>query len=413
LQRNTFRGQAPTWGTHLRKAGYYSRATGKMDLTGGGVDLGFDQRETAHAHAGGGDVTAFFRRPLCYRSSDRDQIDRSILKSHKDAGILPSALTFLRDDAPNRREPWVFYVGYYGPMPGFSVEQAYANRYKPEQVSLPYIPPGYFDNIPEPWEATRHYRRIATYIPEDRIRRAIAAYYGNVAAIDERIGQLLDQLDRSGMRRNTVVLLTSDHGRSLGEHGLFLHDEPTDNSARVPLMISGPGIPVGRRIATPVMHVDLFPTLLELGDTPVPSGLRGHSLQPLWQGKPSAHPGFAYTECHAEGTCTGSYVIRKGKWKYIHYTDYDSLLFDMEADPGELRNLIATSEGKKVSAELHAILRSLLDPMETTERGFATQEKLLQDLCARMTLAELLDFGFERRLGLGQAITLLKRYKKA
>jgi choline-sulfatase len=159
------------------------------------------------------------------------------------------------------------------------------------------------------------------------------------------------------------------------------------------------------------MHADLFPTLLEFGGAPIPAGLRGHSLVPMLKGKGGNHPGFAYSECHAEGTCSGSYVIREGRWKYIHYTYYESLLFDMEKDPHEMQNVIATPEGKAAARQLHARLVSLVDPTERTEQAFARQEQMLTDLCNRLTLQELLDYGFEKRLGRGQALTLLKKYK--
>jgi choline-sulfatase len=200
------------------------------------------------------------------------------------------------------------------------VEKRFADMYPAEKIDLPRIPPGHLEKLPEPWQCMRSFKRIEVPLPEERIRRAKAAYYGNITAVDERIGKIVNEMERSGMRERTVIVVTSDHGRSMGEHGLWLHDEQTDNSARTPLMMAGPGIPGGRRVETPVMHVDLFPTLVELGGARMPSRLRGHSLLPLCQGKPGDHPGIAYSESHSEGNITGSATIRRGKWKYIHYS---------------------------------------------------------------------------------------------
>jgi choline-sulfatase len=408
-----FQGQRETWGQTLRKAGYYTKATGKLDLTLK-QDIGFENDLVAKDHdSSGGDVTSFFRRPLCYRNNEREDLDGRVLKhEHRDVPVAQVGLKFLRDDAPKRKEPWAFLVGYIAPLPGFQVEPEFAKLYSPDKVPIARVPPEYFDEIPEPWEATRAYKRICTPIPEARIRRAMAAYLGNITALDHRVGVLLDQLDQSGLRDNTVVIFTSDHGRSMGEHGLWYHNEPTDNSARVPIIMTGPGIPPNKRIDTPVAHVDLYPTLAELGGGAKPSGLRGHSLLPLLEGRMGDHPGYAYSELHAEGTCDGSFTIRKGEWKYIHYTYYDSLLFNMRADPGEMKNLIETDEGKRVSKELHQILVSLVNPVTVTERAFAMQEKKLEDLCARHTLDEVLEKGFESRLGRSQAVILLKKYYK-
>ena len=151
-----FQGQRPTWGHALRQAGYYTKATGKMDLTGK-KDIGFDPELAAHDHdAKGGDITALFRRPLCYRLNEREDIEgRVVNREHRDVPVMKTALKFLRDDAPKRKEPWLLYVGYISPLPGFQVEPEYAKLYAPEKVPLPHIPAGYFETIPEPWEATR------------------------------------------------------------------------------------------------------------------------------------------------------------------------------------------------------------------------------------------------------------------
>lgn len=118
-----FQGQRPTWGHALRSAGYYTKATGKMDLTAK-TELGFDQQLTAHAHdTGGGDLTALFRRPLCYRVNEREDIEGRVLRrEHQDHPVLNTALEFLRGDVPKGSQPWLLYVGYVGPLPGFQVD---------------------------------------------------------------------------------------------------------------------------------------------------------------------------------------------------------------------------------------------------------------------------------------------------
>jgi choline-sulfatase len=230
--------------------------------------------------------------------------------------------------------------------------------------------------------------------------------------LDEQIGRLLDELQRSGLDKNTIVVYTSDHGQSVGEHGLWFHNEPTDCSSRVPLIIAGPGIPAGKRTDAPVMHVDLFPTFMDWAGAATPNDLRGKSLVPLFNGPAKDRPDFAYSECHAEATCTGSFIIRKGPWKYIHYTYYADLLFNLDEDPNEYRDVIDSNEGQRVAAELHDVLRTLVDPTERTEAAFARQEQMLLEMCRRMTLDELLKNGFERRLGRAQAISLLTKYKR-
>ena len=406
-----FRGQVPSWANRLSEHGYHCRASGKMDIWRN-ANLGFEEVGTSHGHQTSPDVTSLFRRPLCYRVDERDKIDGHVTERvHSDERVLNHTLEFLRDKAPQLDRPWALYVGFTAPLPRFRVALRYLEMYPADHIPLPEIPPGYLEEMPEPWTATRAYKRIATPIPEDRVRRARAAYFGLITELDERVGRLLDRLEQDGLQQNTLIVYTSDHGQSMGEHGMWFHNEPTDRSSRVPLIMAGPGIPEGNKVDTPVMHADLFPTFLQAARGSVPSGLRGHSLLPLCAGQSGDHPDFAYSECHAEGTCTGSFIIRKGRWKYIHYSYYDDLLFDMENDPEEFRNVIDTPEGRAARPELHEILLSLVDPTDVTERAFAGQKRMLADLCEQMTLQELLAFGFERRLGRGQAITLLKKYK--
>ena len=157
-----------------------------------------------------------------------------------------------------------------------------------------------------------------------------------VTEVDELVGNVIDELDRTGQRDNTLIIYTSDHGEMLGEHGLWLKNTLLENAARVPLIFSGPGMPKGKSISTPVSHVDMVATMMEIGGAAT-TGLRGHALGPMARGESSSHPGFAYSESHSEGNCTGSFMIRKGDWKYLYFTGGEALLFNMKDDPGELR----------------------------------------------------------------------------
>ena len=118
----------------------------------------------------------------------------------------------------------------------------------------------------------------------------------------------------------------------------------------MPLLMAGAGIPAGRVITQPVGHVDLAATLLALGGASPAAGLRGQSLLPLLavsSGDEAAlSPPFVYAEMHAEGNVTGSFMIRIGRWKLIHFVWFEeqNLFFDMENDPGERRNLRGSAE---------------------------------------------------------------------
>jgi choline-sulfatase len=255
-------------------------------------------------------------------------------------------------------------------------------------MPMPSWPDGYLERRHIAFQTLANFKNIQVPIPEERIRRARAAYYACVTEVDELIGSILAELDRTGQRENTVIVYTSDHGEMLGDHGLWLKNVLLEGAARVPMIVAGPGLPRGKTITTPVAHVDLIATLMELAGASREGGLRGHSLLPMTRGEAGTHPGVAFTESHSEGNCTGSFLIRKGDWKYIYFSGGEPLLFNLKSDPGEFHNLAADRQHAGVRAELDAHLRSLLDPDKVTDASFRKQSGVLKQLAARLSRAE-------------------------
>jgi len=403
-------GSHPLWSKRLKDVGYYCWATGKLDLDDK-LDTGFVEVETQHGHISKPDITSLFRRPVGYRIKEREGVNgKSSVNRNNDSKKTKTALKFINEQATDIKQPWALYVGYHEPHPKFVGYEKYFNMYYPNQVDMPNIPPGHLEDLHLVYQELRHFKRIATPVPEDRIRRARAAYYGMITELDEYIGKLLDALEKSGQLKNTIFVYTSDHGESLGEHGLWYKNNLYDVAARVPLIMMGPDIPKGKRITTPVGHVDVVATMLEWAKIKRPTELRGHSLTPLLKGKSGDFPGFAFSETHSEGNCTGSFMIRKGDWKYIHFTWYDDLLFNVKEDPNEFNNRINDPTTKDIVAELKAILKSLVDTEDVTLRAFKTQDAMLKDWANRMTEDELFE-QFKGRLGKGQARSMAKMVK--
>jgi choline-sulfatase len=197
---------------------------------------------------------------------------------------------------------------------------------------------------------------------------------------------------------------------SMGEHGLFFHNSLYEEAIHVPMLIAGPGIPSGLTIDSPVGHVDMISTILDLADVTPDSKLRGRSLIPLMNGNKKAAPEFVYAENHSEGNCTGSFMIRKGPWKYIHFTWYEDLLFNLSQDPGEMNNLADNPGFQTIKNELQGILESQVNPEALTLKAFKRQEQILNGLVKRMSEDELYQL-FEFRLGPGQARAMAAKYK--
>jgi len=403
-------GSHPLWGTRLRGAGYYCRAIGKMDLNDD-FDTGFEEIKTNYGHRHNPDITSLFRRPVAYRVRERDGVDGGFRKKrHEDASRTETAIDFLSNESRKLNQPWALYVGLTEPHPGFVALKQYYEIYPTYGVDIPNIPPGHLEELHLVFQELRHFKRIATPILEERIRRARAGYYGLISELDEYIGQIWDKLEQTDQLENTVFIYTSDHGESLGEHGLWYKNNLYDVASHIPLVVAGYGLPKRVTVDTPVAHVDLCATLLDLSGAEIPSTLRGHSLLSLIYGKLEHHPGFAYSECHSEGNCTGSFMIRKGDWKYIHFTWYDDLLFNVAEDPGELNNLINDPDTEGIQSELKDALYSQVNPEEVTVRAFKTQEMMLQDMVNRMNEQELFET-FRGRMGPGLARALAAKCK--
>ena len=402
-------GSHPTWGTMLRRVGYYTRAVGKLDLNPA-HDMGFEEFNTSHGHASNPDITSLFRRPLVHRDQERRGVDgRSRDDRHRDEGRTQHGVDFIRGGARKQQQPWALFVGLTQPIGHVGLKQYY-DRYYPDQVDMPSVTLEELEELHEVFQQLRNFKNISTPIPEERIRRARAGYYAMVSELDEYVGRLWDALKQTGQMENTIFIYTSDHGSSQGEHGLWLINNVYDLTARVPLVMAGSGLPEGTTVDTPVGHVDVVATMLELAGAKGHKALRGYSLLPLIKGRKGKHPGVAFCETHSEGNATGSYVIRKGDWKYIHFTWYDDLLFNVAEDPEELQNRISDPGTGKVREELLGILRSLLNPDEVTLKAFKAQKRVLDGLVSSQSEAELVQT-LQGRLGMGQARALASKLR--
>jgi len=409
-------GSRDVWAARLKRAGYYARSIGKLDLNGN-FDTGFEEFEAKHGHVEKPDITALFRRPLGYRIGERINVNGGPRETrHEDGRWTAMATDFIRNEARSIKGPWALNIGLHQPhvaffeREGFLALKQYWDQYPLENIELPKVPPDHLDNQHLVFQELRRFKRLATPISEDRIRRAKAGYFGMISELDEYVGQIWEALSQEGQLDNTVFVFTSDNGMSMGEHGLFYHNSLYEEAIHVPLVIAGAGIPRGRTIREPVAHVDVIATLLAIAEAEPHPGLRGHSLLPLMDGNQDGPPDYAYGENHSEGNCTGSFMIRKDNWKYIHFTWYDDLLFDLAQDPGELNNLALHPETQGIRKELKEILQSIVDPESVTLKAFQRQEEILKRLTNRMSEDELYKL-FEFRLGPGQARALAAKCK--
>ena len=401
-------GSYPTWGKRLRDSGYYCYGVGKADLNNK-VDLGFEGK-LVNGHSKRPDITELFRRPTIFRADERSAVNGvSRTEPFNDIKVADEASDFIKNKSKSVGKPWVLYAGFHMPHPKFVGLKKYFDYYLP-LVTPPYLPDTYLEELPMPYQVLRHFKRIATPIPPERMVRAKAAYFSMISELDEYIGKIYDSVEASGQLDNTYFVYTTDHGEALGHNGLWLKNNLYEGAAHIPLVFSGPGLTPGQRISEPTGHIDFVATMMEWAGLGKIKELRGRSLTPLLKGEKESGTRFAYTESHSEGNPAGSFMVRVGDWKLMHFTWYSDYLFNLKDDPNEYHNLIDNPDYKSKAKELKDKLNSLVNTEEITLRAFKCQNDYLTKFSSSLSEEKLIDL-LKGRLGDGQATYIAKKIK--
>jgi len=183
------------------------------------------------------------------------------------------------------------------------------------------------------------------------------SYYRNIEYVDAEIGRILQTLKDCGYAKDTLIVLTSDHGEGLAHHQMVRKNTLYDEAAKVPLLFSWPGHILENRTDTTHLAsgLDIMPTLCDYAGIKPPNNMRGRSLRSILEGKSGPANNFIVTEVSSN---TGR-MVRTSSFKYIVYKD-DSVeqFFDMRTDPGETKNLAASSRYALVLAEHRKMLRN-------------------------------------------------------
>jgi arylsulfatase A-like enzyme len=188
----------------------------------------------------------------------------------------------------------------------------------------------------------------------------IRAYWASLTWTDWNVGRVLAELDRLGLRDNTVIAFWGDHGYHLGEKGKWSkHGSLYEVGARVPMAIHAPGAKGnGRPCPRVVQSLDFYPTLCDLCGLPAPAGLEGASLKPLLADPRAAWDRPAVT-VFGNATRVAGVAVRTERYRYAEYGggEAGAMLFDEQADPHELKNLADDPKYASVRAELAAVAK--------------------------------------------------------
>lgn len=286
-----------------------------------------------------------------------------------DGKLAEAAIAVLRE---KRSKPFFLAVGFHKPHLPFIAPKRYYDRYPPEKMRLAPNPKAP-QNVPSfalsDWGELRNWNDIPKTgpLPEEKARELVRGYYASTTYVDAQVGKLLDELDKQGLRENTIVILWGDHGWQLGEHGLWSKHTNFEVAARAPLLLFLPGQKrKGAKTKALVEFVDIYPTLCEAAGLPLPDGLEGVSLRPLlddpnlpWKTAafsqfPRGVPGgggsrqnFADNNQRVMGHSMRTDQYRFTEWRTLGSKELKATeLYDHKSDPGENINIAALPQNK-------------------------------------------------------------------
>lgn len=323
-----------TLGETLRDHGYACCAAGKWHNDTASLNRSFEDGKNLFF----GGMHAQWTTPVQdYDPQKRYDRTRPPVDPEFSTDVFTRGALDLLDQHAARKDgrPLFLYLALTSPHDPKEAPEEFRKMYHEEELSLlpAFMPAHPFDN----GEMNIRDEGLAAH-PRTReeARRHLADYYAMITSHDRAIAKVLGRLKDHGMLENTLVIFTSDHGLSLGSHGLYGKQNLYEESMKVPLVMNGPGVPKGLQITQPAHHFSLFPTLCDLLGIPIPASVHMPSLIPLLEGKPwDTRP------------CYGRYLglmrsVKNGGLKLIEYHVKGrriSQLFDLGKDPHEEHDL--------------------------------------------------------------------------
>ncbi|NCT97480.1 MAG: sulfatase-like hydrolase/transferase [Comamonadaceae bacterium] len=398
---DAYDGAIPSWHHHLRERGHDVVSIGKLHFRKTGEDHGFsDEIIPMHIIEGKGDLMGLVRSELPVRKGAykmaRYAGPGESQYTFYDREITARAQVWLREAV--RREsdkPWVLFVSLVAPHFPLTAPPEHYYHYYEQNLPMPKLyEKGERPTHPYLVDYARSFN-YDDYFDRETVKRAVAGYYGLCSFLDENIGKILRTLEETGLADSTRVMYTSDHGDNMGTRGLWGKSTMFEETAGVPLIMAGEGIPRGHTVDTPVSHVDAYPFILDAVGHTEPSLREGYPGVSLFDTAAGAVPERnVLVEYHGMGSTTGAFMIRHGRYKYVHYIGYPAQLFDLETDPEELNDLASNGRYAAVLDECHQRLLSVCDPDEVDRRAKARQAELLAQNGGREAVIERGDLGF-------------------
>lgn len=379
-----YQGEPQSWGHQLQAQGHRVDSIGKLHYRAKEFDNGFDNEILPlYIRDGVGWIKGLLR--------DREAVlDCSSYAEHIgpgtdgytefDRGVTSQACDWLNNckDTGNGK-PWTLLVSWLRPHYPLTCPVEFYDLYPLEKMDqAKFTNADQRPTHPVLKAIQNNFNYDAYFTPEAR-QIARASYYGLCSFLDFQIGAVMAALEASGQADNTLVIYTSDHGDHNGDRGLWTKMTLFDESTAVPMIISGPGIPQDKVVATLASLVDIYPTILSaVGAEDDGKKRPGIALQSLVFEADFDRP--ILSEYHDGGSPTGMFMLRTKRWKYNYYPGYAAELYDMQNDPDELTDLGKSQAHTDILAQCHDQMLTLVDPEAVNKLAFADQAAKVEEL---------------------------------
>lgn len=253
-------------------------------------------------------------------------------------------------------QPFFITAGFTKPHLPFIAPKKYWDLYRPGSINLaknPYAPKGVPKQAMHKWQELRKgYGGMPAEGPlsDELARTLIHGYYACVSYTDKLIGDLLNELERLKLDKNTIVIMIGDHGWQLGEHSLWCKHALFKTSLHTPMIIKAPGFKGGQRSASLVEFVDLYPTICDLAGLNLPGHLQGKSLAPVMKDPSIRHKTAIFARYH------GGETVRTDRFQYSEWKGGSAMFYDHKLDPDENKNEVDNPRYARVVERLKGLL---------------------------------------------------------
>ncbi len=382
-----FNATVPTFAHYLRSLGYRTCLSGKMHFVGPDQKHGFEDRVTTDIYP-----SDFAWTPDWEAHDERIDKWYHNMQTVKESGMAQATFQidyddevgfaarrwlfdYARDKSSGKESPFILVASFIHPHDPYVARPEWWNLYENDDLAMPAYVPELDALDPFSRRVMDGIEASTVLLSEQEVYRARRAYMANVSYFDSKVGEIVKTLDEIGERDNTIVMVTADHGDMLGERGLWYKMNFFEHSARVPLVMAGPGVAKGQA-GNACSLIDLLPTFIDIAggdDSVLGEPIDGRSLMPLARGgEDSADE--AIGEYCAEMTPYPVLMIRRGNFKYIHCDCDPPQLYDVVADPLETNNLADSPEHATTVAAFANEVASRWDGEALRDQVIATQK---------------------------------------